>query len=73
MLFGSDCNNNMIRDVTGVKRGDTVGLGKIRERLGKGNKFITLIISIIYTIFILYPASLLTYPRISTDVSPHLY
>jgi len=28
MLFGSDCNNNMLWDVTGVKRGDTVGVGK---------------------------------------------
>src|SRR4029434_9817374 len=26
MLFGSDCNDDMLRDVTGVKRGDTVGL-----------------------------------------------
>jgi hypothetical protein len=26
MLFGSDCNNNMLWDVTGIKRGDTVGL-----------------------------------------------
>src|SRR6266436_2653714 len=26
MLFGSDCNNNTLRDVIGVKRGDTVGL-----------------------------------------------
>jgi hypothetical protein len=26
MLFGSDGNNNMLRDVTRVKRGDTVGL-----------------------------------------------
>src|SRR5262249_54293495 len=26
MLFGSDCNNNMLRDVTKVKRGETVGL-----------------------------------------------
>jgi hypothetical protein len=26
MLFGSDCNNNMLRDVTRVKRGETVGL-----------------------------------------------
>jgi hypothetical protein len=26
MLFGSDGNNNMLRDVTGVKRGDTVGI-----------------------------------------------
>src|SRR5712691_8710112 len=28
MLSGSDCNNNMLRDVTGVKRGDTVGIGR---------------------------------------------
>src|SRR5919109_1926310 len=28
MLFGSDCNNNMLRDVIEVKRGDTVGLGR---------------------------------------------
>jgi len=27
MLFGSDCKNNMLWDVTGIKRGDTVGLG----------------------------------------------
>ena len=27
MLFGSDCKNNTLRDVTGVKREDTVGLG----------------------------------------------
>src|SRR5215467_3635159 len=26
MLFGSDCNNNTLRDVIGVKRGDTVGI-----------------------------------------------
>ena len=26
MLFGSDCNNNRLRDVTGFKRGDTVGI-----------------------------------------------
>src|SRR4030095_15334165 len=26
MLFGSDCNDDMLRDVTGVKRGDTVGV-----------------------------------------------
>jgi uncharacterized protein len=26
MLFGSDGNNNMLREVTGIKRGDTVGL-----------------------------------------------
>src|SRR5215467_13242057 len=26
MLFGSDCNNNTLRDVVGVKRGDTVGI-----------------------------------------------
>src|SRR6516164_755847 len=26
MLFGSDCNNNMLWNVTGIKRGDTVGL-----------------------------------------------
>src|SRR5499427_6499749 len=26
ILFGSDCNNNTLRDVIGVKRGDTVGL-----------------------------------------------
>src|SRR5215472_9370904 len=26
MLFGSDCNNNMLRDVTKVKRGETVGI-----------------------------------------------
>jgi hypothetical protein len=26
MFVGSDCNNNMLRDETGVKRGDTVGL-----------------------------------------------
>jgi hypothetical protein len=34
MLFGSDCNNNMLRDVTGVKRGDTVGLWEMREVSG---------------------------------------
>jgi hypothetical protein len=28
MLFGSDCNNNTLRDVIGVKRGDTVGIGE---------------------------------------------
>jgi hypothetical protein len=27
MLLGSDCNDDMLRDVTGVKRGDTVGIG----------------------------------------------
>jgi putative transposase len=26
MLCGSDCNDNMLRDVTRVKRGDTVGI-----------------------------------------------
>jgi hypothetical protein len=26
MLFGSDCKNNTLRDVIGVKRGDTVGI-----------------------------------------------
>src|SRR5215510_2869334 len=26
MLWGSDCNNSTLRDVIGVKRGDTVGL-----------------------------------------------
>src|SRR5215475_9950393 len=26
MLCGSDCNNNTLRDVIGVKRGDTVGI-----------------------------------------------
>src|SRR5215831_3116012 len=25
-MVGSDCNNNKLRDTTGVKRGDTVGL-----------------------------------------------
>src|SRR5215467_5486647 len=29
MLFGSDCNNNTLRDVIEVKRGDTVGIGAI--------------------------------------------
>jgi len=29
MLFGSDCKNNMLWDVTGIKRGDTVGIGKV--------------------------------------------
>src|SRR5262245_38953008 len=33
MLFGSDCNDDMLRDVTGVKRGDTVG---VRPRWIKG-------------------------------------
>jgi membrane glycosyltransferase len=33
MLFGSDCNNNMLRDVTKVKRGETVGLGSLAESL----------------------------------------
>ncbi len=27
MLCGSDCNDNRLRDVTGDKRGDTVGVG----------------------------------------------
>src|SRR5215471_19103156 len=31
MLFGSDCNNNTLRDVIGVKRGDTVGLNGINN------------------------------------------
>jgi hypothetical protein len=26
MLLESDCNNNTLRDATGVKRGDTVGV-----------------------------------------------
>ena len=26
MLFGSDCNDKKLRNVTGAKRGDTVGL-----------------------------------------------
>src|SRR6266481_3924660 len=26
MLFGSDCNDKRLRDVTGAKRGETVGL-----------------------------------------------
>jgi hypothetical protein len=29
MLVGSDCNNNALRQATGVKRGDTVGLEKL--------------------------------------------
>jgi hypothetical protein len=35
MLFGSDCKNNMLWDVTGIKRGDTVGLkeGEIRAEV----------------------------------------
>src|SRR5262249_6706311 len=30
VFVGSDCNNNALRDVIGVKRGETVGLGFLR-------------------------------------------
>jgi hypothetical protein len=29
MLFGSDCKNNTLQDVIGVRRGDTVGLSRL--------------------------------------------
>src|SRR5262252_2491760 len=32
MLFGSDCNNNTLRDVIGVKRGDTVSVETYRRK-----------------------------------------
>jgi hypothetical protein len=38
MLFGSDCNNNMLQDVTGVKRGDTVGLRLLKNKSFKEEK-----------------------------------
>src|SRR5262247_1426793 len=37
MLFGSDCNNNILRDVIGVKRGDTVGIMRRRSIARIGN------------------------------------
>ena len=32
VLLGGNCNNNMLRDATGVRRGDTVGLCR-KDRL----------------------------------------
>src|SRR5262252_3042503 len=32
MLVGSDCNNKRLRDAAGVKRGDTVGIGRCASR-----------------------------------------
>jgi hypothetical protein len=32
MLIGSDCNNNVLRQTTGVKRGDTVGVTESNEQ-----------------------------------------
>jgi hypothetical protein len=33
MLSGRDCNNNMLRDSSRVKRGDTVGLGLAAQQV----------------------------------------
>ena len=39
MLVGSDCNNKRLRDATGVKRGDTVGLIMAHFCLDDGVRF----------------------------------
>src|SRR5262249_3240374 len=36
MLFGSDCNNNVLGDVPGIKRGDTVGITLLLFTRGLG-------------------------------------
>src|SRR5690349_10480672 len=38
MLCGSNCNNNTLRDVIGVKKGDTVGIVAIYTMIGDARR-----------------------------------